>query len=254
MATLESRFGRLEEAYENLATKDDLTDLEERMTAHMATKEDMADLEERMATKEDMADLEERMTARMATKDDLERFATKEDLERFATKEDLERFATKEDLERLATKDEVNQLRVDIGPIKAAYVSDKAKIEALFIAQDMGFKYARTLNLVDMFALTDGQDLSGISRGDLRSFHRADLIMQVTDSQGAESYIAVEMSYTADERDTTRAVRNAEYLERFTGRPARAAIAGLRRDRRIEAIDPSDVFWYELPDSIMEVE
>ena len=219
MATLESRVSRLEDAYENLATKDDL-----------------ADLESRMATKEDLADLEERMTARMATK------------------ADLERFATKEDLEPLATKSEVNQLRVDFGPIKAAYVSDKAKSEGPFIAQDMGFDYVRTLNPVDMFALTRGQDLSGISRGDLRSFHRADLVMQVTDQQGQEYYIAVEMSYTADERDTTRAVRNAEYLERFTGRPANAAVAGLRRDRRIEDIEPDEVFWYELPDSVMEVE
>ena len=210
MATLESRVSRLEDAYENLATKDDL-----------------ADLESRMATKEDLADLEERMTARMATK---------------------------EDLEQLATKNEVNQLRVDFGPIKAAYVSDKAKSEGPFIAQDMGFDYVRTLNPVDMFALTRGQDLSGISRGDLRSFHRADLIIQVTDSQGQESYIAVEMSYTADERDTTRAVRNAEYLERFTGRPAKAAVAGLRRDRRIEDIGLDEVFWYELPESILEVE
>ena len=145
-------------------------------------------------------------------------------------------------------------MRVDFGPIKAAYVSDKAKLEAPFIAQDMGVKYVRTLSPVDMFALTDGQDLSGISRGDLRSFHRADLVISVTDEQNRPSYIAVEMSYTADDRDTTRAVRNAEYLERFTGQPARAAIAGLRRDRRIEDIDPSDVFWYQLPESIMEVE
>jgi hypothetical protein len=77
MATLESRVSRLEDAYENLATKDDLKGLEERM-------------------------------------------------------------ATKDDLEQLATKNEVNQLRVDFGPIKAAYVSDKAKMEAPFIAQDMG--------------------------------------------------------------------------------------------------------------------
>jgi transcription antitermination factor NusG len=103
-----------------------------------------------------------------------------------------------------------------------------------------------------MFALTDGKDLSGISRGDLRSFHRADLVISVTDEQDRPSYVAVEMSYTADERDTTRAIRNAEYLERFTGQPARAAIAGLRRDRRIEDIDPGEVFWYELPESILD--
>ena len=206
MATLESRVSRLEDAYENLATKDDLKGL--------ATKDDLADLEERMATKDDLADLETRM----------------------------------------ATKNEVNQLRVDFGPIKAAYVSDKAKSEALFIAHEMGFEYVRTLNPVDIYALTKGQDLSGISSGDLRSFLRADLIMRVEDPRGQEVHIAVEMSYTADERDTTRALRNAGYLERFTGQPARAAVAGLRRDRRIEDIDPDEVFWYELPEDILEVE
>ncbi len=237
MATLESRVSRLEDAFENVATKDDLANLEERM----ATKEDL----ERFATKEDLADLEERITARMATKDDLERFATKEDLEQLATKSEVE---------QLATKSEVEQLRIDIGPLKAAHVRNAAIMEAPFIAQDMGFKYVRTLNPVDMFALTDGNDLSGISPGDLRSFHRADLIMQVTDTRDIESYIALEMSYTADHRDTTRAIRNAEYLKRFTGRDSRAAIAGLRRDRRIEDIDPNDVFWYELPESLLEVE
>ena len=218
MATLESRVSRLEDAYENLATKEDLADLESRT----ATKEDLADLEERMtarmATKEDLADLEERMTARMAT------------------------------------KEEVNQLRIDIGPLKAAHVSNAALMEAPFIAQDMGFKFTRILSPQEKIELSDGQDLSGISRGDIRSFHRADLIMQVTDQHGQECYIAVEMSYTADERDTARAVRNAKYLERFTGKFARAAIAGLRRDRRIEDIYPDEVFWYELPESILEVE
>ncbi len=184
MATLESRVSRLEDAYENLATKEDLADLESRM----------------------------------------------------------------------ASKEEVNQLRIDIGPLKAAHVSNAALMEAPFIAQDMGLQYKHTLTPQEKIALSDRQDLSGISRGDLRSFHRADLIMQVTDQRGQEYYIAVEMSYTADERDTTRAVRNAEYLERFTGRPARAAIAGLRRDRRIEDIEQNEVFWYELPESIMEVD
>jgi len=113
----------------NVATKDDIRALEERM----ATKEDVAAvreevkrLEERMAAKEDVKALEARMAtkddlkaleARMATKEDLQRFATKEDLKaleaRMATKDDLERFATKEDLkrleERMATKEDLQR-------------------------------------------------------------------------------------------------------------------------------------------------
>jgi len=119
----------------NVATRDDIRALEERM----ATKEDVAAvreevkrLEERMATKEDLKALEARMATKedlqsFATKDDLERFATKEDLKRLeermatkedlkalearmATKEDLQRFATKEDLERFATKEDIRRL------------------------------------------------------------------------------------------------------------------------------------------------
>ncbi|ABW02301.1 PD-(D/E)XK nuclease family protein [Caldivirga maquilingensis] len=47
-----------------------------------------------LATKDDIRRLEERINAleaRMATKDDLRQFATKEDLKQFATKEDLQR-------------------------------------------------------------------------------------------------------------------------------------------------------------------
>ena len=215
MATLESRVSRLEDAFENVATKDDLAGIEERM----------------------------------ATKDDLERFATKEDLA------DLEkRMASKEDLKALATKNEVEQLRIDIGPLKAAHVRNETIIEAPFIAGDMGFRLERILESQEKMELSNGQDVSDISRDDLRSFQRADLIMRVTSPEGQEAYIAVEISYTVDERDTTRAIRNATYIARFTGRPARAAVAGLRRDRRIENMDTAEVFWYELPASIVEVE
>ena len=228
MATLESRVSRLEDAFENVATKDDLAGIEERM----ATKDDL----ERFATKEDLADLEKRM----ASKDDLA------DLEK--------RMASKEDLKALATKNEVEQLRIDIGPLKAAHVRNETIIEAPFIAGDMGFRLERILESQEKMELSNGQDVSDISRDDLRSFQRADLIMRVTSPEGQEAYIAVEISYTVDERDTTRAIRNATYIARFTGRPARAAVAGLRRDRRIENMDTAEVFWYELPASIVEVE
>lgn len=75
------------------ATKQDLEQLEARITAaldQMATKADL----ERMATKEDLKG--------SATKEDLKAFATRDDLKRFATKEDLKAFATKEDLEKMA--------------------------------------------------------------------------------------------------------------------------------------------------------
>ena len=156
--------------------------------------------------------------------------------------------------DNLTARDVFRKLRDDFKPILAAHATRETFREAPLIAYDMGCKLESILKVQDLMALSEGKDLSGLSRDDIRSFHRADLVMRVSDRRGDESYIAVEISYTVSERDTTRAIRNAEYLERFTGKPARAAISGLRRDRRIENIDPNDVFWHELPKSILEVE
>ncbi|MXX53504.1 MAG: hypothetical protein F4Z35_06125 [Dehalococcoidia bacterium] len=164
----------------------------------------------------------------------------------------VSRFEDKSD--NLMARDIFRKLRDDFKPILAAHATRETIREAPFIADDMGCKLEGILKVQDLMALSEGKDLSGLSRDDLRSFHRADLVMRVSDQRGVESYIAVEISYTVSERDTTRAIRNAEYLERFTGRPARAAVVGLRRDRKIEDIEPDEVFWYELPESILEVE
>ena len=81
------------------------------------------------------------------------------------------------------------------------------------------------------------------------SFSRADLVMEAVDDEGNREFIAVEISHTADERDTRRALRNAEYLRQFTARPAHAAVAGVRNDRNIQSvIDSGQVRWYALED------
>ena len=180
--------------------------------------------------------------------------------DRVATKEDLGELPAEykqglAELEsRMATKEELNQLRNDVAPLKAAHVRNAAIEQADFIAEDMGFELRRVLNRQDIKKLIRGQDVSDISRADLRSFRLADLIMEVVDGQGQLSHVAAEISFTADSGDTTRATRNAEFLNRFTGWPTRAAIAGIRRDNEIVGIESSQVFWYELDKSSLEVE
>ena len=66
---------------------------------------------------------------------------------------------------------------------------------------------------------------------------------------GATHYIAMEVSYTAEGRNTGCAIRNAGYLTRFTGDPAHPAVASIRNDREIQnLIDNGQVYWYELED------
>ena len=150
---------------------------------------------------------------------------------------------------------DISGLRDDIAPLKGAHVRSAAVREAGLIAEDMGFTFVRTLTSEQVRILSRSESTTDITAGDLRSFRRADLIMEVTDGEGETCYVAVERSFTANGRDTTRAVRNAGFLTSFTGKRSVAAVAGLRRDDRIdESIESGEVFWHQLDPSDLEAE
>ena len=150
---------------------------------------------------------------------------------------------------------DISGLRNDIAPLKGAHVRSAAVREAGLIAEDMGFALVQTLTSEQVRTLSQSVSTADIPAGDLRSFRRADLIMEVTDGEGETCYVAVEISFTANGRDTTRAVRNAGFLTAFTGKRSVAAVAGLRRDDRIdESIESGEVFWHQLDPSDLEAE
>ena len=62
----------------------------------------------------------------------------------------------------------------------------------------------------------------------------------------------MEASYTVNGRDTRRAMRNAEYLEKFTQKKAYAVVAGVHLDDRIrEDVEAGRVFWYEIEEHMI---
>ena len=136
---------------------------------------------------------------------------------------------------------------LDIAPIKEAHVRSVAIENAVFLAQDMGLRLTRVLSREDLAALLlKGKDVKA-STNVIRSFRNADIVMEAADESGADCYVAIEVSYTANGRDTTRAVRNAGLLNQLTGKPARAAVAGFRLDNEIlDATDSGEVFWHQL--------
>ncbi len=149
----------------------------------------------------------------------------------------------------------VKSIQDDLGPLKGSHARDAALREASILAEDMGFQRAKTLTQDDLGALLARADTSGIPTNELRSFRRADLIIEATDPNGATCYIAVEISFTVNGRDTTRALRNAAFLTKFTGDRSYPAVAGLRRDDRIHGlIDSGEVFWYQLDPEALEAE
>ena len=150
-------------------------------------------------------------------------------------------------------RSQLNGLRNDIGPIKAAHVRNAVREEVHDIARAVQCTFVRILDREQVYGLLQGQDTVGISGNELTSFRHADLIIEATDNQGVLCYLAVEVSFTADSRDTARAVRNARFLNRFTGRPAFAGVAGVRFDDEISS-GVDGVFLYQVHERSLEVD
>ena len=140
-------------------------------------------------------------------------------------------------------EDAVGELRGDM--------SDRACREwADDIAEAQGFIVIDIISGLPLRELFRSNPPPDFTDGDRRSFYTADLIMRVEDQQGNPAYMAVEASYTADARDTQRALRNARYLEHITGLPAHAAVASRHNDRRIEELlDGDALHWFQLPEA-----
>ncbi len=154
-----------------------------------------------------------------------------------------------------ALENRVASIQDDVGILKGAHAWSAALRETPFIANEMGFRWVKDLTAFDLWGLIDDADTSGIPTNELRSFRRADLIIEATDQDGNPCYIAVEISFTANGRDTSRALRNAGFLTRFTGKHAYSAVVGLRRDDRIQGlVESGEVFWYQLDPEVLEAE
>ncbi len=133
-----------------------------------------------------------------------------------------------------------------IGELRGKVARQVVGVHFLEITDAMGFRFKGLLTRLDLGQLIFQREID-IPLGDRRSFFRADLVIEATDSQDVMHYIAVEASYTADQRDTSRAQRNAALLTQLTGHPAHAAIASVRNVHEIQTlIDNGTVYWYAL--------
>lgn len=143
----------------------------------------------------------------------------------------------------------------DLSILRAAHARNAAREQAPSIVEDMGLQWIRNLKVIDILNMITGKDTSDIPRNLMRRFRRADLFVETADAQGETCYVAVEVSYTADERDTDRAITFAGYLNRFTQRNAYPAVASLRMDNRIESlVESGSVFWYEMLPEDLQIE
>ena len=136
----------------------------------------------------------------------------------------------------------------DIGEIKGGHARAETVRRADIIASAMNLIYERTLSAGELDDMARENADSVIARNELESFAKADLVIKAKDGSRLTNYVAVEISYTADQRDTGRAIRNADLLNRFTGRPAYAVIASVKNDFAVnDLISKGAIRWYQIP-------
>jgi len=141
------------------------------------------------------------------------------------------------------------RLETGVGDLRGDQAYRACKEWADDIAEAQGFIVIDIISGLRLRNLFRSNPPPDVSHGDRRSFYVADLIMRVEDQHGNPAYLAVEASFTADARDTERALRNAAYLRHITGLPAHAAIASRQNDHRIaELLDGANLLWYQLPE------
>ena len=141
----------------------------------------------------------------------------------------------------------IARIETSIGEIKGNTARHVVDAQLDEIAEQLDFTLKDTLSRQQLRELIRQQGHTDEDKRNRQSFIRADLVVIAEDAGGGTHYIAVEASYTGDARDTTRARRNAEMLQRFTGCPAHAMIASVHNDQDIQAeIDGGEVHWYAL--------
>ncbi len=134
----------------------------------------------------------------------------------------------------------------DLGVLKGHVAGRVAREMADDITESLGFEIIELLNGKDLRVMLRGHKPHDISPGTRRSFYLADMVALVEDQDGNRLYIAAEASYTADARDSQRAVRNAQFLTRFTGIDAVPAVVSLSNDRDVQQlVDAGSILWFQ---------
>ena len=144
----------------------------------------------------------------------------------------------------------LNTMHNDIAEIKGGHARTETLRRGDLVAAGLDFTFERALSAGELGDMVrENPDISSsIRANELESFTKADLVIKVKDREWLTNYLAVEISYTADQRDIERSRRNADLLTRFTGRPSHAVVASVRNDSVVRnLVSIGYVNWYQIP-------
>jgi septal ring factor EnvC (AmiA/AmiB activator) len=150
-------------------------------------------------------------------------------------------------------REDITEIRNDMGQVKGGHARAEVVARAEIVAMELGFEYLRQVTPTELYRWSKAAPV-GTEASDLRSFQRADLVIEAL--EGAELvYLTVEISYTVDNSDVNRALRNATLLRQITSHRAEAVIAGAAMRPSVqEAITQGNVKWFPTKSGILEPE
>ena len=145
------------------------------------------------------------------------------------------------------TQGQLKRIADDVGLLKGNVAFYAARDRFELILEQLGFEYENMLSRQELIAMVRRYGAERIEFSHRRSFYDADLVLEAREGDGAPCYVAVEASYTADRRDTDRVIRNAQFLNLFTGCRAYGVIASVDNDRDIQPlVDSDELHWFQL--------
>ena len=115
------------------------------------------------------------------------------------------------------------------------------------ILEAFNLDFVAILQRTDLIRIVRQSGLSKeIELGQRLSFYQADMVLEGTDQQGDTHYVAAEASFTADDRDSGRAARNAGFLTRMTGNVAHPMVASVSNDHAVqELVQAGTLHWLQ---------
>ena len=147
-----------------------------------------------------------------------------------------------------STNKKLDGLMDDIGLVKGGHARNETIRNASLIAHRLGYQLISELRQEALIGFAELAKADGVPGNEAESFAKADLVMIAQDDNKQPGYVAVEVSFTIDGNDVRRAVRNADYLRKYTGIQAHPAVAGvdILPDAKRQ-VDAGKVHWYEIP-------
>lgn len=137
------------------------------------------------------------------------------------------------------------ELSRDLSQVKAGHALYMSSRMGPHFAQELGLRYRRKVEMEELARMTHNR--TELTRGQRKSFNLSDLVFVAAEEDGEECFVVVEVSYTANGRDSQRALEHAGMLTRFTGQRALAAVAATRYDYDLQPLlDSGRLHWLEL--------